>query len=287
MKNGFLCKLIFVILGFTITPTLAQMTLEYGTDLDDDLRLYCNRETAYSTGVSDSRKGLSRKEDFAEICTTNREWLNAAYNQGYQYGLTNQSGLIVNEPAPYHPEIERQLPSSQVQPYTRVVQTPNNYETNPEDVRNTINGPAYPGAEGSEGDNRASRSTIYPGERGVPTGDLVKPDPINGLESVIEVVPSHQAKCIETVNGQACGFNCVNSLNNVRCAATPDQVCRTNDNGDLACGYHCISSPKTVRCAAFSTDNCVADLNGYVFCGQNCRIEGNATGACDIERYAP
>lgn len=297
--SRFFLLLVLGILFFTV-PILGQYSADHTSTSSNALRLYCNRETAYSTGVSDARKGLSRKQDFAQICTVSRDILNAAYNSGYNFGLTNQSGLVINEPAPSHPANQYQLPSSQSQIYTRpVAQAPGGYavppgsngaptgiNTNPNDVRNTAEGAPYPGAK-RLGNGLASSSPVYPGEQGVPSGDLAKFAPSQGLQSLIEVQPSLTPKCIETVNGQACGFNCVNSLNNVRCAATPDQVCRSNEIGNIACGYHCISTSKTVRCAAFPTDGCVSDVNGYIFCGQNCRIEGNATAVCDIERYAP
>lgn len=298
MKRGQLLNL--VLLAFTIisiTTVIAQY--ESPTGLDDDIKLYCNRETAYSTGVSDARKGLARKEDYAQICSVSREYFNEAYNTGYNYGLTNQSGLIVNEPAPNHPEIQNQLPSSYVQPYTRpvaVTTNPNVLPVVPQANSSAVANPAS-GQYGTatrnaqigstSSDNRASRTPQYPGEVAVPSGDFAKPEPGHGLKTLIEVAPSAQPKCIESVSGEACGFNCINSLNNVRCAATPDQVCRANELGQIACGYHCVATVKTVRCAMVPTDQCIADNNGNVFCGVNCRVEGDAQGRCDIERYAP
>lgn len=264
----------------------AQFGSDYGSTADEAVRAYCNRATAYSTGVSDARKGLSRKEDFAEICRVNRAELNEAYNSGYSFGLTNQSGLIINEPAPYHPAIQAQLPAAQTQPYTRLVEVPGYGNQGQGQGEGSTGGSAY-GPPGATGPGRASSTVMYPGEQMVPSGDFARPQPEHGLQSLIEIRPSRRPKCIQTTSGQACGFNCVNSLNNVRCAASPDQYCRSNDNGDIACGYNCIASSKTVRCAAFPTDSCISDHNGYVFCGQNCRIDGNAMGVCDIERYAP
>lgn len=277
-----------LLLFFFPMPLFAQYSYEHGTHLDDDLRLFCNRETAYSTGVSDARKGLARKEDYAEICQVNRATLNAAYNTGYQYGLTNQFGLIVNEPSPGHPGTYQQLPSSYVQPYTRPVTVVTNPNV-PEDTGygSVVAVQGVPGVATSTGNSIPSRPPVYPSEEGVPTGDFAKPEPQHGLKSLIEIAPSAHPKCIETVTGQACGFNCVNSLNNVRCAKTPDQVCRSNGVGDIACGYNCVSTNKSVRCALFPSDNCVSDNNGNVYCGINCRIERNAIALCDIERYAP
>lgn len=290
MKRAWLVCLFFLSIWGFFSNVLAQYSNEYGTHLDDDLKLYCNRQTAYSTGVSDARKGLARKEDFARVCTVDRATLNAAYNTGYQYGLSNQFGLVVNEPAPYHPEIQNQLPSSYVQPYTRpvtVVSNPNAVVGGNGYVTTTPQGVITSPGGASSYDNQASRTPIHPTEVDVPTGDLAKPDPEHGLRSLIEISPSLKPKCIETPTGEACGFNCINSLNNVRCAASPDQVCRSNELGLIACGYNCISSPKTVRCALHPTDQCVADNNGNVFCGLNCRVERNAIGVCDIERYMP
>lgn len=283
LKRIFLgATLLLVILTFI---TQADYSTEYGTSLDDDMKAYCNRDTAYSTGVSDARKGLARKEDFAEICSTDRAVINAAYNTGFNYGLTNQSGLIINEPAPYHPAIQSQLPSSTVQPYTRQVQAVDGTgQITPLSPNGSI---IVGGASGVGIEEQAPHSAIYPGETEVTTGDLARPEPEHGLKSLIDIKTSRRPKCIETPNGEACGFNCVNSLNNVRCAASPDQVCRGNQSGDIACGYNCIATSKVVRCAAFPTDLCIADVNGYVFCGQNCRVDGNATAVCDIERYAP
>jgi hypothetical protein len=285
MKKRLLYANLFGLL-LVITPILADYSTENSTQLDDDLKAYCNRETAYSTGVSDARKGLARKEDFAEICTVNREYYNASYNSGYAYGLNNQSGLVVNEPAPYHPAIQNQLPSSVTQPYTRPVTSGySSGYTNNSPNGNTVNSGINGGPTSQ--DNQASSNPIYPGETAVPSGDFARPYPTQGLKSLVEIAPSARAKCIETSSGQACGFNCVNSLNNVRCSAGPDQICRSNEIGDIACGYHCIATSKLVRCAPFASDTCVSDNNGYIFCGQNCRIEGNATAVCDIERYAP
>ncbi|MBA2653814.1 MAG: hypothetical protein H0U71_01955 [Gammaproteobacteria bacterium] len=274
------------------SPLHAQYSSDYGTHLDDDLRAYCNRQAAYSTGVSDARKGLARKEDYAQICRVDRALYNSAYNTGYSYGLTNQSGLIVNEPTPNHPDIQDQLPSSYVQPYTRPVVTtnPNIAPVVPNAGSAVVASPGYssvvaPGVASSN-NSQASRTPIYPGEVMVPTGDFAKPEPEHGLQSLIEVGPSPRPKCIETVSGQACGFNCVNSFNNVRCAPTPDQVCRSNDLGEIACGYNCIATAVTVRCAMTPTDVCVSDHNGRVYCGVNCRITDNADAMCDLERYA-
>lgn len=277
MKKG-LAHIYLLGLVLLVTVVLADYSSDYQTNLDNAIKFYCNRETAYSTGVSDARKGLARKADFAQICSVNREVYDAAYMSGYSFGLTNQSGLIVNEPAPAHPDIQNQYPASTNQPYTR-----------PPQSGDTTSGSGTSGPYGGPNNynNGYSRSPINPGEQAVRSGDLAQPYPTHGLKTLIEVVPSSVAKCIETANGQACGFNCVNSLNNVRCSSTPDQICRSNVNGDIACGYHCIATSKTVRCAPYSTDMCISDTNGYVFCGQNCRITGNAIGVCDVERYAP
>lgn len=280
--------ILFLGVVLTSIATFAHFSTEAPITTDENaLRLYCNRETAYSTGVSDARKGLSRKEDFGEICQVNRDFINVAYNSGYNFGLTNQSGLIVNEPAPVHPANQYQLPSSQAQIYTRpVAQAPNGYAVAPGSTGATL-GPGTPGGNTSVGNGLSSTTPRFPGEQDLSTGDLARPTPVQGLKALVQIQPSSVPKCIQTTTGQACGFNCVNSMNNVRCAATPDQICRSNDNGTIACGYNCIATHKTVRCAAFSTDGCVGDVNGYVFCGQNCRIDGNATAVCDIERYAP
>lgn len=269
------------LISLTVPIGHAQFSTEYGTNLDDDLKRYCNRQTAYSTGVSDARKGLARKEDFAQVCTVNRADLNAAYTSGFNFGLTNMSGLIVNEPAPNHPEIYHQLPSSYVAPYTR----PGYYGAGAAPAN-----PNFPrAASGSafSDDNVPEQPPISPGETYIPHGDLAKPEPGHGMRSHFELGPSPRPKCIETVSGQACGFNCINSLNNVRCAMTPDQYCRSNELGVIACGYNCISTPKSVRCAMVVTDSCISDSNGNVFCGINCRVTGNARGLCDLERYAP
>ncbi len=282
-----------VLIAIPTIAIIAQNATDIPNSLSDDVKAYCNRPTAYSTGVSDARKGLARKEDYAQVCTVDREIINAAYMTGYQYGLTNQSGLVVNEPAPYHPEVQSQLPSSSVQPYARPVEVPSfayGYGGGGGGAGAAYAGgpvvSAYSG-QTSSSDSQAASTVNYPGERSVPSGDFARPYPTQGLTSLIEVGPSARAKCIQTVSGQACGFNCVNSLNNVRCAASPDQYCRSNQTGDIACGYNCIVTSKVVRCAAFPSDTCVSDTNGYVFCGQNCRITGNAVAVCDIERYAP
>ena len=77
MKKGKIGILIFfAAIGlFTIFNVFAEYSNEYGTHVDDDLLRYCNRQTAYSTGVSDARKGLARKEDFARICRVDRAQL--------------------------------------------------------------------------------------------------------------------------------------------------------------------------------------------------------------------
>jgi hypothetical protein len=282
-------------------PLLAKFTREYGSGPDIDLKLYCTREAAYSTGVSDARKGLARKENYAEICTVTRAYLNGAYNTGYNFGLTNQAGLIINEPTPAHPGIREQLPSSVVQPYTRPVQpavmqneqgTPYSTPVAPK-ANYAPYGEPYVDYrprthfEESGVGNGEYRPRAYPEESDVSSGSLAKPAPKHGLQSLIEIEPSARPKCIETSTGQACGYNCINSLNNVRCATSPDQVCRSNEVGQIACGYNCVSTVKTVRCALTPTDTCVSDNNGNVFCGANCRIERNAIGVCDLERYAP
>jgi hypothetical protein len=277
--------LIFIIfIGSKIFAQTVESGFDEQTNLDNRLRLFCNRETAYSSGVSDARKGLARKQEFAQVCKTNRADLDGAYNSGYNFGLTNQSGLVVNEPAPSHPEVQSQLPSSYVQPYTRpveVVSNPN-YAPNP----NVTTSPGSP-ITATSSTEQASRTPNFPGLRAVPSGDLARPEPVQGLQTLTEIEPSAQPKCIRTSTGIACGFNCVNSMNNVRCASQPDQICRSNPLGIIACGYHCISTVKTVRCALYSSDVCVADSNGNVFCGINCRVERNAIAVCDVERYAP
>jgi hypothetical protein len=350
MKRGFLVLGMAGLLSFlTLSPVFADYNPDsvVGTQLNDSRLLsYCNRQTAYSTGVSDARKGLARKGDFAEVCRVDRSLLNGAYNSGYNYGLVNQSGLVVNEPAPYHPEVQNQLPSSYVQPFTRTVTVVTNPNVPPAGayVTNTPGGvvggtgrvvgggqatlttgqvagvgsagttsvtasgvtvPGTPSDVGStgvetvpsnplQGDRTNGVPKAYgystpsnPAEMNVPSGELARPTPQHGLRSLVDISPNATPKCISTPTGEACGYNCVNSMNNVRCARSPDQICRSNELGLIACGYNCISTTKTVRCALTPTDLCVADNNGNVFCGLNCRVERNAIGVCDIERYMP
>lgn len=273
-------------------PVFSQFSDENATHDDFQQRSHCNRETAYSTGVSDARKGLARMENYARICQDNRDGINASYNTGYNFGLTNQSGLVVNEPSPGHPETYEQLPSSYVQPYTRpplaVTTAPSaSGAVSVVSPSGVVVTESVPGIATSRGNSVTSRAYSYPSEEGVVSGEFSRPEPLHGLRSFQEISPSAHPKCIETVTGQACGFNCVNSLNNVRCAASPDQLCRSNLTGEIACGYNCISTAKTVRCALIPSDNCVSDNNGNVFCGVNCRIDRNAIGFCDLERYAP
>lgn len=267
-------------LGFLFSTSFSQTTL-YENSTEDDFKRLCNRQTAYSTGVSDARKGLARKEDYGRICQVDRDQLNNAYNTGFNFGLTKQSGLIINEPAPAHPEIYHQLPSSQSQPYTRPVTQDGQEE---QQAQQTLN-PLYQRREATSGE--PSYTPDYPAERNMNTGDFANPYPTQGLKALIRITPSAKPKCIMTNNGQACGYNCVNSMGNVRCASKPDQICRSDDNGNIACGYNCVVTPNVVHCAAFASDNCVSDIFGHVHCGQNCRTQGNAEPTCDIERYAP
>lgn len=300
MKQFFISSLL-IIVSFFVPLVFALPPLE--THLENQYTSYCNRDTAYSSGVSDARKGLARKGDFAQICTVNREALNVAYNDGYNFGLSNQSGLIVNQPAASHPEIETQLPAAQTQPYTRPEElAPQSPSAAYSGVTSSGYGPASsdygPSSSGYSGGRlysqhpatgygRAYPETRIPSEKAISSGDLSQYQPEHGLKSLIEISPSRKPKCIQTVNGQACGFNCVNSMNNVRCSAAPDQLCKGDDSGHIACGYNCIATNSAVACAAFPTDNCVTDTYGHVHCGQNCRVQGGAEAVCDIERYSP
>lgn len=249
--------------------------------LSDDLKLLCNRSTAYNTGVSDARKGLQRKSDFAKVCASNKEIFNAAYDQGYNYGLANITGPLINEPAPNHPDIQTQLPSAQTQPYARPY-PPGSYE----------------GGGGGGGSANALPYSVtpatpvvnapkIPGETSVRSSQFLRPSPIHELESANEIQPSKYPKCIVTYKGKACGYNCANSLGNVRCSPSPSQLCRANESGEIACGYNCVSSPLGVRCALYPTDVCVVDLHGHIACGENCRLQRGGEPICDTYRYAP
>jgi hypothetical protein len=277
MQKFFLGLFTFVL---SMTLSYAQ---EFDTHLEDDLKFHCNRHRAYSTGVSDARKGLARKTNYAQICNVDPEIINAAYEQGYIYGLANIVGPVINEPAPHHPDIEAQLPASQVQPFTRPVGGVNGYlgPVRPAAVNPT----AAPNVESTISSN--VHDPDYPGLQPVPTHSYTRPHPVHGLESLHEIYPSGQPKCIEGYHGQACGFNCVNSLGNVRCAATPDQYCKSDIHGHIACGYHCIAERDDVRCAIVPTDTCVSDHNGRIFCGVNCQLTASGEAACQLVRYAP
>lgn len=281
MKNPWTISLLLIFIFLNVSMVYAQDEYEFS----DDLRRLCNRHTAYATGVSDARKGLARKSDFATVCGADRDRFNAAYDQGYNYGLVNITGPIINEPAPHHPGIQEQLPSVQTQPYTRPGYGP------------AYNG-AYGGGDYGGGPANALPYSVtpstpvinvpsIPGETSVRTREFTRPHPVHELESVNEILPSKYPKCIQTYKGKACGYNCVNSLGNIRCAASPSQVCRSNPNGDIACGYNCVSSNLGVKCALYPTDSCVVDIHGHIACGENCRLEGGGEPICDVFRYAP
>lgn len=277
----------FALLLFSSFPTyiVAQdyQEDEEGNELSDDLKLLCNRETAYSTGVSDARKGLARKSDFAKVCGVDKDRFNSAYDQGYNYGLVNLTGPIIHEPAPNHPDIQEQLPSAQTQPYTR-----------PQPVTAGEAGVVVGGGGSSSAlpysvtpSTPVVNAPAIPGETSVRSSQFVRPHPVHELQSINEIQPSKYPKCIQTFKGKACGYNCVNSLGNVRCAPSPSQVCRANEAGQIACGYNCVSSPLGVRCALYPTDVCVVDVHGHIACGDNCRLQGGGEPICDVYRYAP
>ncbi len=95
-------------------------------------------------------------------------------------------------------------------------------------------------------------------------------------------------QCINNFGDKICGYNCVKSINNVRCASTSDQQCLADNFGNIACGYGCIKSINEVKCAPNPNQNCVTDTAGNIICGKNC-VEKYGRVKCDDrkrhERY--
>ncbi len=89
-------------------------------------------------------------------------------------------------------------------------------------------------------------------------------------------------ECKNSFGKEICGYHCVESGTNVRCAATPEQQCMAGGFGKIACGYSCAKSQTTVKCAQRRRNNCAADSFGNVKCGRNCRLEFG-TLKCDEE----
>jgi hypothetical protein len=279
---------LFSLFVFSLSLVLiAQTSLDQQvTTEENSITPLCNRETAYSTGVSDARKGLAHKDDYGQLCPVNRMEFNNAYDTGYNFGLNNPAGIIVNVPAPYHPEIPEQLPAAVAQPYTRPITGivgggpgPGTTYTAPS-ILNRRGGAVLTSEPQNEED-------IYThGQESVGTQELRRPSPVDELKPpIVEIRPEYEPKCITTAQGQACGYNCVNSMGNVRCAATPGQICKGDDFGHIACGYHCIAGVDHVKCAARATDECVLDMYGHIYCGVNCKLERNGQAFCEIERY--
>lgn len=87
-------------------------------------------------------------------------------------------------------------------------------------------------------------------------------------------------QCKSSFGNKVCGYHCVQSMNTVQCASTPDQTCLATDFGEIACGYGCAKSQNTVKCAQRRRENCAADNFGNVKCGRNCRAEPSGV-TCD------
>ncbi|MDI9819373.1 MULTISPECIES: DUF3421 domain-containing protein [unclassified Legionella] len=86
----------------------------------------------------------------------------------------------------------------------------------------------------------------------------------------------HQAEqqCIHGRFGQmACGYNCIQSINRVGCASSPDQQCLADNFGTITCGYGCVKTPLKVICANRRSENCVINNYNESRCGKNCRID--------------
>lgn len=76
----------------------------------------------------------------------------------------------------------------------------------------------------------------------------------------------------DSFGNQACGYNCLRSINQVACARSPDQHCVANNFGHISCGYGCVKSPLKVACANQPWQNCVINKFNEVRCGKNCRV---------------
>lgn len=95
-----------------------------------------------------------------------------------------------------------------------------------------------------------------------------------------------ERKCIFTPTAQQiCGYDCVKSITQAKCATRPDQNCVVGHFDEVACGFHCIAGNDKVYCAQRQSDRCIRDNFGNVKCGKNCRVN-NFNLQCDIERYA-
>lgn len=86
--------------------------------------------------------------------------------------------------------------------------------------------------------------------------------------------PDNAQQCIQSPFGsQACGYNCVQSINHVACASSPDQQCIADDFGHIACGYGCAKTATKVACAPRRDMNCVANSFNEIRCGHNCSLD--------------
>ncbi|KTD21014.1 Protein of uncharacterised function (DUF3421) [Legionella lansingensis] len=73
-------------------------------------------------------------------------------------------------------------------------------------------------------------------------------------------------QCLQGPFNQACGYNCIRSINNVACAASPDQQCVSDNFGHIACGYGCVRTPFKVACASHRGERCVIDRFNTIHC---------------------
>lgn len=86
--------------------------------------------------------------------------------------------------------------------------------------------------------------------------------------------PQGNQQCLQGPFGKsACGYNCIQSINNVGCAALPDQQCVSDNFGRIACGYGCVKTPTKVACSSQRGENCISNQFNEIRCGRNCQLD--------------
>lgn len=91
-----------------------------------------------------------------------------------------------------------------------------------------------------------------------------------------------EKQCVQNPFGaRACGYNCVNTIEQVACASTPDQQCVADNFGHIACGYSCVKTMSKAACANRRDMNCIANHFNEIRCGRNCRMDNFNRIICD------
>jgi len=234
----------------------------------------CTSKVAFELGKRDAFRKHVMRHNYSQNCLYNKHRLNQAYIEGYKAGMASR-GSARRRPyhaSPYANPNRPRDPRAQQQRVGRMGQQ-----------QKSVARIGRPGIEQHEAATRIpSHENTHGNTLGRPQIASTPQPPAAdrmGSQHSANMNTSNRGgngwRCL-TVNGRkVCGYNCVRSGNNAKCADTASKRCIANSTGKIACGFNCVRSIKSVRCAQSSAQNCVADSFGNIKCGTNCHKTHN------------